>query len=958
LLPAVLHDIATEETTLSLGGLYQQPLKHPSQELKFDILEECGTALSRSQSTYPPVALPPEVSVNDNACQALSRHRPISLSAESRTPSWIHPLNSKSFPRGIQCSLQDLPWLHLVGRATQDCSHHRLDIQRYILGDLEWSASLLSENELHIRLFAYSGSGNLSLDHLSGVTSDSRSTQSRYIANFIMRSRRQMPDDMDRSFCRSMAEILAPSTIDPTEQVFQITAYFSSNNMLSRSQLMSFFRDVVRRCRLESLISFLQRGTHTTKAFTDRLVEAAIFAGERSFILSLMEAGVHILGYIAAPYLNPSSVFLSRWLADDEFFSALEQNARAARLSSRKAISLLSNLISSNALSLTRTLIDWGFSIPLNGDGGFAPLSSAVRLGHSEMVKILLDCGADANRHYFNRTALGYALQNTAVDMSVVQALLRHGAEFPWLGMTREEAADELLHLDGVSPSVIRILGVDDLFEDQHLVLLGALRTNSHIEAKAILQDMTISTLRSPAILDAMFLAALKTDNPDELCSLLLQAGATITNAIVLERAVFCSNSTLKVLVQRGCGAGKFVAQALVAACVAKRFASVAFLIQNGANPNEPAPSGITPLQAAYTVPMLDGDPGDLQHTPLFYSVTQPLVEYLVDQGADINASGSTNGGLPVFQEACRRWDIGMIMLLRRSSSDVVTAATSSSSLGPLEALSAGPMVSDHHCGSTGTESAIFENIFLEFLAHGASFPSASWRRQILLCNLVRLEWRTALERALNIPQSKLEMDQPEMNEADMEWLYNLRFGNAYAWLSPMQTAVRNADWDVLDLLLHSGEAVNSSPMGMRGRTPLQEATEHRYKSIELVEWLLDHGADVNAPPAARCGITALQGAAISGNLKLAMMLIARGAKVNAEPSPQAGRYAIEGAAENGRLDMVQLLLNAGAIGNPSNEKRPLARAIELAEEDNHFGVADLLRSAEQRISWENLARV
>ena len=112
-------------------------------------------------------------------------------------------------------------------------------------------------------------------------------------------------------------------------------------------------------------------------------------------------------------------------------------------------------------------------------------------------------------------------------------------------------------YLDGVSPSAIRILGVDDFFEDQHLVLLGALRTNRHIEAKAILQDMTISTLRSPAILDAIFLAALKTDNPDELCSLLLQAGATITNTVVLERAVVCSNSsTLKVLVQQRYGLG------------------------------------------------------------------------------------------------------------------------------------------------------------------------------------------------------------------------------------------------------------------------------------------------------------------------------------------------------------------------------------------------------------------
>ena len=87
-------------------------------------------------------------------------------------------------------------------------------------------------------------------------------------------------------------------------------------------------------------------------------------------------------------------------------------------------------------------------------------------------------------------------------------------------------------------------------------------------------------------------------------------------------------------------------------------------------------------------------------------------------------------------------------------------------------------------------------------------------------------------------------------------------------------------------------------------------------------------------------------------------MLIDYGAKVNGEPSPEAGWYAIEGADENGRLDMVQLLLNAGAVGNPSDEKGPLARAIELAEDHSHFGVVDLLRSAEQKIGWENLAQI
>ncbi|PMD52264.1 uncharacterized protein K444DRAFT_513358, partial [Hyaloscypha bicolor E] len=89
-------------------------------------------------------------------------------------------------------------------------------------------------------------------------------------------------------------------------------------------------------------------------------------------------------------------------------------------------------------------------------------------------------------------------------------------------------------------------------------------------------------------------------------------------------------------------------------------------------------------------------------------------------------------------------------------------------------------------------------------------------------------------------------------------------------------------------------------------------------------------------------GITALQGAAISGDVMLAKLLLEKGAEVNAAPSLIEGRYAIEGAAEHGRLDMVQLLLNAGAKGNVLRGTG-FEDAIKLAEENNHFAVVNLL---------------
>ncbi|GKT56389.1 ankyrin repeat protein [Colletotrichum tofieldiae] len=108
-----------------------------------------------------------------------------------------------------------------------------------------------------------------------------------------------------------------------------------------------------------------------------------------------------------------------------------------------------------------------------------------------------------------------------------------------------------------------------------------------------------------------------------------------------------------------------------------------------------------------------------------------------------------------------------------------------------------------------------------------------------------------------------------------------------------------------------------------------------------MVELLLSLGANVNAPPAKKGGVTALQGAAISGDTIIAKKLLERGADVNARPAIEEGRTAIEGAAEHGRFDMVRFLVSVGATGDI---ERGFDRAIELAETENYFMIADFLR--------------
>ncbi len=163
--------------------------------------------------------------------------------------------------------------------------------------------------------------------------------------------------------------------------------------------------------------------------------------------------------------------------------------------------------------------------------------------------------------------------------------------------------------------------------------------------------------------------------------------------------------------------------------------------------------------------------------------------------------------------------------------------------------------------------------------------------------------------------------------------------------LHPDGTCVQNATtakaYGSLKALLQHGAKPDATTRNCP-HSALQIAC--REGSLELVEVLIEYGADVNRPPAREFGATALQFAAIGGYLGIAHLLLEKGADVNAKPAEFEGRTALEGAAEHGRIDMVQLLRNAGAESSESGQGQ-YERALERALKHGHHATAKLLRS-------------
>jgi ankyrin repeat protein len=146
--------------------------------------------------------------------------------------------------------------------------------------------------------------------------------------------------------------------------------------------------------------------------------------------------------------------------------------------------------------------------------------------------------------------------------------------------------------------------------------------------------------------------------------------------------------------------------------------------------------------------------------------------------------------------------------------------------------------------------------------------------------------------------------------------------------------------WDIYANTICTQALGDRSAENRSTRSPLQLASE--IGSLEIVQYLLGHGADVNAPPAQYAGATALQAAARGGYVSIANTLLNHGTDVNAAAAKFNGRTALEGAAEHGRIDMLQLLVDAGADIDRRADSQ-YTRAVEYAAKNRNNAAKKLL---------------
>lgn len=163
----------------------------------------------------------------------------------------------------------------------------------------------------------------------------------------------------------------------------------------------------------------------------------------------------------------------------------------------------------------------------------------------------------------------------------------------------------------------------------------------------------------------------------------------------------------------------------------------------------------------------------------------------------------------------------------------------------------------------------------------------------------------------------------------------NVNLRDEQSGTTALEHAVKNANQEMVKLLLQSGANVNAK--NENGTTVLMMLDDDA--TSDLVWDLINAGADVNLKD--NSGNTALMQTATENNSEVLKALLDAGADVNAKN--ETGRTALMQAASEGLVNNVRLLILAGADINALDEDDD--SALALAAEDNHAAVVRLLKS-------------
>ncbi|TMS03427.1 Tankyrase-2 [Larimichthys crocea] len=544
-----------------------------------------------------------------------------------------------------------------------------------------------------------------------------------------------------------------------------------------------------------------------------------------------------------------------------------------------------------NRVRIVQLLLQHGADVHAKDKGGLVPLHNACSYGHFEVTELLLKHGACVNAmDLWQFTPLHEAASKNRVE--VCSLLLSHGADPTLLNCHSKSAVDM-----APTPELKERL----TYEFKGHSLLQAAREADMAKVKKTLA-LEIISFKHPQTNETALHCAVASPHPKrkQVTELLLRKGANINEKnkdfmtplhVAAERA---HNDILEVLQKHGAkvNAVDTLGQtALHRAALAGHIQTCKLLLSYGADPSIVSLQGFTAAQMGNeavqqilneNVPTRNSDvdyrfleaakAGDLD-------TVQPVItEWLslntcLHHGADVHAKDK--GGLVPLHNACSYGHYEVAELLVRHGASVNVA-----DLWKFTPL--------HEAAAKGKYE-----ICKLLLKHGAD-PSKKNR------------------------DGNMPLDMVKDGDTDIQ---DLLRGDA----ALLDAAKKGCLARVQKLC--SPENINCRDTQGRNSTPLHLAAG--YNNLEVAEYLLEHGADVNAQD--KGGLIPLHNAASYGHVDIAALLIKYNTCVNA--TDKWAFTPLHEAAQKGRTQLCALLLAHGA--DPTMKNQEGQTALDLATADD-----------------------